>query len=248
VGGVGKTELAVQAGLVTADTTTPIAVDAVHRHLRSHPRWLLIFDNANSRDDLAAGLPSGSGHLIITSRNPVWTGVAEPIDVDVFTRPESTTLLLSHLTGITTAEADRLADSLGDLPLAVAQAADLISETRFPIDSYLAELRTHTAELLRSGRPPVGCPAPLGAAVTVAAHRLSDDNPAAGQLLTLSAHLAPDSLPASAGREPPAHAWRGLQPCRPPRRPAGASTSTGARHGHFGAAAADPGRGPSAHP
>ncbi|WP_203726435.1 FxSxx-COOH system tetratricopeptide repeat protein [Paractinoplanes durhamensis] len=187
--------LAVKAGLAPADRATPAAVEAVRAHLRGRPRWLLIFDNAEHRDDTAPWLPDGPGHLIITSRNPLWTGVAQPIDMDVFTRAESTALLQTNLPGLGDHDAQRLAVALGDLPLAIGQAADMLAETRVHVDAYLAELRTHATDLLRGGRPPAGYPLPLAAAVTVAAQKLAADDPAAGRLLTLCAHLGPEPIP-----------------------------------------------------
>ena len=126
--------------LVAAGTGTPAAVDALHAHLRGRSRWLLVFDNAEDPDDLTPWLPDGPGHLIITSRSPAWTGVAQPVDVDVFTRAESVALLHTHLPHLADADADRLADALGDLPLAIGQAAGLLAETRIGVGTYLAEL------------------------------------------------------------------------------------------------------------
>ncbi|MET3426350.1 tetratricopeptide (TPR) repeat protein [Actinoplanes tereljensis] len=189
-------DLATKAGQAVAGTATPDAVDALGQHLRGRSRWLLIFDNAEDRDDLVRWLPDGPGHLIITSRNPGWTGVAQPMDVDVFTRSESTALLHSYLPHLDDRNADRLADALGDLPLAIGQAADLLAETHIDIDAYLAALRMHAADLLGDSRPPIGYPAPLASSVAVAAQRLAGDDPAAGQLLALCAHLGPEPIPA----------------------------------------------------
>jgi tetratricopeptide (TPR) repeat protein len=189
------------AGLATAlevsppGATTPAAVNALRAHLRLNPRWLLIFDNAEDRDDLTPWLPDGPGHLIITSRSPAWTGVALPVDVDVFARDESVMLLQAHLPHLDESQARQLAEALGDLPLAIGQAADLLAETHLGVDAYLTELSERAADLLRDGRPPAGYPLPLAAAMTVAAQRLSDGNPAAGQLLTLCAHLGAEPIP-----------------------------------------------------
>jgi hypothetical protein len=54
--------------------------------------------------------------------------------VDVFTRSESIALLRAHLPALPDRDAERLADVLGDLPLALAQAAGLLAETRMPVD------------------------------------------------------------------------------------------------------------------
>ncbi|MFI7596714.1 FxSxx-COOH system tetratricopeptide repeat protein [Actinoplanes sp. NPDC049681] len=188
--------LAQKLRLVPAGTATPDAVEALHDHLRRVSRWLLVFDNAEERDHLAPWLPDGPGHLLITSRNPNWAGVATAVDVDVFTRNESIALLHTHLPHLDQGDADRLAEALGDLPLAVGQAAELLGETRLDVDSYLAELGEHAAELMRTGGPPAGYPAVLAATVTLTAERLRTADPAAGQLLYLCAWLGPEPIPA----------------------------------------------------
>jgi hypothetical protein len=143
--------LAQKLRLVPAGTVTPEAVEALWDHLRRADRWLLLFDNAEDRDQLAPWLPDGPGHLLITSRNPNWTGVARAVDVDVFARSESTGLLRTHLPHLADADADRLAEALGDLPLAVGQAVDVLAEIRLPVDAYLHDLETHAADLMSEG-------------------------------------------------------------------------------------------------
>ena len=65
-----------------------------------------------------AGIAScGPGHVLVTSRDPHWREIAAPIEVDVFTRNESTALLHAHLPTLPDDHADQLADALGDLPL-----------------------------------------------------------------------------------------------------------------------------------
>ena len=44
-------------------------------------RWLVVFDNVTERAEVAGWLPSGPGHIIITSRSPAWAGVAAPLSV-----------------------------------------------------------------------------------------------------------------------------------------------------------------------
>jgi tetratricopeptide (TPR) repeat protein len=184
-----------QLCLVPAGTPTPDSMRALRAHLRQAGRWLLIFDNAEDRDHLAPWLPDGPGHLLITSRNPNWAGVAQPVDVDVFTRAESVALLRTSLPDIDEDTADRLADHLGDLPLAVGQALELLAETRMPVATYLSDLAAHTADLMRHGGPPAGYPLSLAATVSLTADRLRAADPAAGQLLDLCARLGPEPIP-----------------------------------------------------
>jgi hypothetical protein len=187
--------LAQKLRLVPAGTVTPEAVEALRDHLRRVGRWLLMFDNAEDRDQLAPWLPDGTGHLLITSRNPNWTGVAQTVDVDVFARSESIGLLRVHLPQLSEADADRLAEALGDLPLAVGQAVDVLAETRLPIDVYLRELEAHAGDLMNEGRPPAGYPVPLAATVRLTAGRLHAADLAAGELLYLCAQLGPEPIP-----------------------------------------------------
>ena len=69
-------------------------------------------------------MPSAGGHIIITSRNHLWQSSSDAIEVNVFTREESIALLRrqgdrQRAEPMTVAEADRLAETLGDLPLAL---------------------------------------------------------------------------------------------------------------------------------
>jgi tetratricopeptide (TPR) repeat protein len=187
--------LAQSLRLVPMGAATPAAVGALQEHLRRTGQWLLIFDNAEDPDQLAPWLPDGPGDLLITSRNPNWAGVAQAMDVDVFTRAESIALLLAHLNYVNRADADRLAEMLDDLPLAVGQAMNLLAETRMPIKDYLGNLATHTAEVMNEGRSPGGYPVSLAATVTLTAGRLENADAAAGHLLYLFALLGPEPIP-----------------------------------------------------
>ena len=67
--------------------------------------------------------------MLITSREHGWDEIAAPVEVDVLARPESVAILQARVTGLSAADADRLAAELGDLPLALAQAAGFMAET-----------------------------------------------------------------------------------------------------------------------
>ncbi|MGI5397889.1 hypothetical protein ACQEVG_00145 [Streptomyces sp. CA-135486] len=94
---------------------------------------MVVFDNAEDPAELADLLPSGPGHVLITSRNPRWHGLASPLDVDVLARRESVTLLRTRTPGLSEADAERLAEALDDLPLALVQAAEIL--TAMTVDS-----------------------------------------------------------------------------------------------------------------
>ena len=68
-------------------------------------------------------------------------------------RAESVAILRDRVAGLGAADADRLAAQLGDLPLAVAQAAGFMAETGMPAAEYLELLRTQAGKLLDQAAP-----------------------------------------------------------------------------------------------
>ena len=162
--------------------------------LRERGRWLLVFDNAENPADITGWLPGG-GHVLITSRERAWAEIAVPVDVDVLARVESVAILRGRVAGLGADEADQLAKNLGDLPLAVAQAAGFIAETGMPAAQYLDLLRTRAGKLLDQVVPGAAYDRSLAAATRLSADRLDRDDPAAGQLASLCAFLAPEPVP-----------------------------------------------------
>jgi tetratricopeptide (TPR) repeat protein len=187
--------LAVELGLTPPHADTASAVSAVRKYLRCHSRWLLVLDNAESPGELRAWLPAGPGHTLITSRSPSWGELAARVEVDVLPRPESVELIHVSRLGIGAAEADRLAEALGDLPLALAQAGRFLAETGMPVERYLDLLDTRAGELLDQS-PPQSHPHSLAAAVRVSTDRLAEVDPAALALVRVGAFLAPEPIPA----------------------------------------------------
>ncbi len=187
--------LAVALDLIPPRADTASAVEALRAYLRSHSRWLLLLDNAESPADLRAWLPAGPGHTLITSRNLGWGELATRVEVDVLPRPESVELIHVSRPGVDEAEADRLAEAVGDLPLALAQAAGFLAETGMPVDHYLGLLDTRAEELLDQS-PPESHPLSLAAVIRVSTDRLAEVDPAALALVRIGAFLAPEPIPA----------------------------------------------------
>ena len=182
-------------GCVQAEAGVEAVRAAVLGELRERGRWLLVFDNAENPGDITGWLPGGSGHVLITSRERTWAEVAAPVEVDVLARNESVALLRDRVAGLGASDADRLADQLGDLPLAVAQAAGFMAETGIAATQYLSLLRTRAGKLLDQAPPGSSYPRSLAAATGLIADRLDGDDPAAAQLASLCAFLAPEPIP-----------------------------------------------------
>jgi hypothetical protein len=192
-----------------AEVTDPVAA-AVARllgTLRERDRWLLIYNNTEDPAALAPHLAtSGGGQVLITSRNPAWHDLATPLGVDVFDCSESITLL-RRVPRLTAAEATGIADALGDLPLALSQAAAYLAETGIPTDDYPSLLDKRTAELLTHGAPAT-YPVSLAASYQITFAQLAGQAPDALDLLTLAAHLAPEPIPPHFVHRPPRPAPR----------------------------------------
>jgi len=168
---------------------------AVLAELRERGRWLLVFDNAERHADILPWLPGGGGHVLITSRARGWAEVAAPVEVDVLTRRESVAILENRVSGLDPADADRLADRLGDLPLAIAQAAGFVAGTGMAVVNYLDLLETRAGQLLAQGAPGSYYARSLAAATEMIADRLASEDPAAAELASLSAFFAPEPIP-----------------------------------------------------
>jgi hypothetical protein len=178
-------------------------LDALRRG-RPYARWLLVFDNADQPEDINDLIPRGPGHALVTSRNHRWSGLAETIPVNVFSRSESVEFLSKRVPkAISSSAADQLADELGDLPLALEQAGALQAETGMPPQQYLELLKEHTRELLAESKPSEYA-VPMTAAWRISVGKLADTQPAAMELLRCCAFFAAEPIPRDVFR-------RGLQ-------------------------------------
>ncbi|MEY9842380.1 FxSxx-COOH system tetratricopeptide repeat protein [Streptacidiphilus sp. EB103A] len=187
------TALAVRTGAAPADTTPADAWDALAADLRSRGRWLLVFDNAEDPAALRPYLPGGTGHVLITSRNRQWHTIAHAMDVYAFTRPESVHLLRTRVPTLTEQDADRLAQALDDLPLALVQAAASL-DNGLTLTQYHQLLNAQASALLDQD-PPDDYPVSLAAQTRLSHQRLTHDNPDAALLLNACALLAPEPFP-----------------------------------------------------
>jgi len=187
-------ELARKMGLRVGDNVAEAAEAALEELRReTSPHWLLIFDNADDPKQLEPYLPSGSGHVLITSRNQAWSHAAEPLEVDVFTRDESVAHLLRHVPELELADAQGLADALGHLPLAVEQASAWLEQTGMSARVYIDQLATQSTRILALNQPP-DYPMPVVATWNLSFDRLKQRSPAAVRLLQILAFFSPGPI------------------------------------------------------
>ncbi|HUT75147.1 MAG TPA: FxSxx-COOH system tetratricopeptide repeat protein [Armatimonadota bacterium] len=171
-------------------------VEAVRRWLDKRDGWLLVFDNAAEPTDLQGCLPQGAGgHVIITSRNLAWGAVARPLQVKVWKPAESVKFLLKRTKQKDRKAASALAEALGDLPLALEQAAAYIEATGATLASYVELFKARHEDLWAKEKPPLDYPATVATTWCLAMDRLCDESRAGAGLLNLCAFLAPDDTP-----------------------------------------------------
>ncbi len=115
-------------------------------------RWLIVFDNAADPEEIAQLLPAAGGDVLITTRDTAWLDRGRAVTVDVLPREDSIRLLRSR-SSISFDEADQLAGRLGDLPLALEQAAAMRAATSITVTEYLRRLGEDAYAVLDAGRP-----------------------------------------------------------------------------------------------
>ncbi len=169
---------------------------ALNRWLeRQDCTWLLVYDNAEDMAALRPHLPQvGRHHLIITSRNSVWGGIAQTLELDFWTPEQSADFLAARLSSAGHDDLMALAKDLGGLPLALEQAASYIEETACTVAEYRKLLTGIDTEglILDEGRAATGYERTVAATLTLAFEKLSLPSQ---QLLRLCAYAAPEPLP-----------------------------------------------------
>jgi tetratricopeptide (TPR) repeat protein len=176
--------------------SVPETAQAVREALRlgrPYDRWLLIFDNADNPSEVKEYFPGGPGHVIVTTRNPAWSVVAEPLEIDVFSRVESVGLLRRRVAGLSDAEARQVAEKLGDLPLAIEQASAWLAETGMSAAEYVDRLDSELVAALELSRPD-DYPTTVAATFRLSFDRLRQRSPGAARVLVLCAYFSPDPI------------------------------------------------------
>ncbi|WP_232817281.1 FxSxx-COOH system tetratricopeptide repeat protein [Streptomyces noursei] len=184
------------------------ALEELSRH--DGLRWLIVFDNADDPKGIRGLVPTGPGHVLITSRQQGWDAeTVAHLSVPEYARQESIDHFLSRVPGLRDADADELAEILGDLPLAIEQAAVWLAETAVPVREYVTMLRQEAAEV------PASYPKSVSKALTISMNHLEHTRPEALMILKLGTFFDPSGIPltllqriAYAAWETDPKAWR----------------------------------------
>ena len=167
-------ELALRIGI---DAPKNIPLEVIAQRLLAQLRSteaadrLFVFDNVENPDDLRDLIPEGAGvrTLITTTCRLDWDGPGWlRLTVGAFEREQSIALLCER-TGDTHREAaDRIADVLDDVPLAITQATTTAQQGGYALSGYLDRMSRHPLESSVSRLEGDGHPDAVGTALLMA--------------------------------------------------------------------------------
>ena len=150
---------------------------------------LFIFDNVDDFDDLKGLIPRGNGIRVIltTTRHLDWNSLGwSPIKVGTFQRNQSIDLLCKRTGDTNRDAADQIAEVLGDLPVAVTQAAATAHNERYTLSEYLDRLNgfplATTIEKREGGNYPETVSTALWLACKTTVDIINRKNPKQGRL------------------------------------------------------------------
>ncbi|MFJ7625418.1 FxSxx-COOH system tetratricopeptide repeat protein [Streptomyces sp. NPDC097595] len=178
--------------------------DALRRG-EPYARWLLVLDGADEPEQIQDLVPTGPGHVLITSRNPEWTEHGcTALDVPPYTTQESVAFVRRRAPRLTKEEAARLAGALDGLPLLLDQAAGWLSEAAMPVDEYIRLLDEGAGQDVV--RVSADFPLAFRTAWSILLNRLRETAPEAVELLHLCCFFAPGAVPVQLLRAVPPEA------------------------------------------
>jgi tetratricopeptide (TPR) repeat protein len=208
-----ETEVVLQAGFVEIarlldmpdkDATNPAeTVQAVKHWLVGNGEWLLVFDNADAPELLKAYYPrTPRGHILLTSRAHLFDmlGIARPLALEKLDPDEALDFLFKRTERAQSDPAEKkaaeyLATELGYLPLALEQAGAYIIAKTARFQDYLASYQRQRLSLLNKAQPSAGeYPASIATTWALNFQEVEQD-PAAADILRVSAFLSPDAIP-----------------------------------------------------
>ena len=197
-------ELAVTLKLAVNEDRTDVKLSRLQSWFSANLRWLLIFDDLQDIAELQKVLtlePSFQGKILITSRNSNWGNSVQSIRLDTWVEEESVQFLKIRLKSDKYDEEDelkKLGHLLGNLPLALEQAAAYINATPSNVQSYSLLFTERREELWRDKRHethPDDYPYTIATTWTISIEKMQEDSPGALPLLQVCSFFAPDDIP-----------------------------------------------------
>ncbi len=188
-------DLAKRLGIPAAERGEDTLAELWERLRAFRGKWLLIYDDADSAQPLMTAWPRGGhGHVIVTSLNPNWGHVATPVEVTPPDRAGSIDFVSRRL-NVDRTEADAMADRLGDLPLALAQACAYVEQAAISVESYLELAEADDARLKLKPYDAAEHQKSVATTWNLSLQNVRKINPAAAQLLQFCAFFSSAAVP-----------------------------------------------------
>jgi hypothetical protein len=186
----------------------------VWNNLCNHPkckRWLLVFDDFESEEFLRANLPGEGdyelGHIAVTSRIKYWQQIMS-LPIAEFSREESIELLCSYINEKAPSKkstfseeemvaASQLADDLGDLPLALAQAGAFSANngTIGPLQNYHELIKEERNKQSLSSQRLMNYKLTVATTWNITIRKIKNVSPLALRLLNYCAYFNSNHIP-----------------------------------------------------
>jgi hypothetical protein len=149
----GLIELADRLGIETQDRNEESIIEQCFSHLESGEPSdrLIVFDNVEDINHLTKLVPRGDGlRVVVTTTNEHgWKNQSwDSIKVGVFSREDSIKCLLQITDSKDREAADAVAQKLGDLPLAIAQAGATACEEDWTLKQYISRLEHYSSSIV----------------------------------------------------------------------------------------------------
>ncbi|WP_037913100.1 FxSxx-COOH system tetratricopeptide repeat protein [Actinacidiphila yeochonensis] len=168
-----------------------------------YPRWLVVLDGADRPEEIHDLVPTGPGHVLITSQNREWSEYnSSLIEVPVYDRDESVAFVRRRAPRLDDNDADKLAEALGDLALALDQNAGALNDSAMLVDDYI-ELVRHGSDVEPGLKVAADFQMTYFTAFSILLNRLREDRPEALDLLRLCVFFAPGPIPLRLVRDLP---------------------------------------------
>ncbi|MBV9084560.1 MAG: tetratricopeptide repeat protein [Acidobacteriaceae bacterium] len=159
---------------------------------------LLILDDVdNSSIFDVASFGDTRTHVLITSRASEWPIQYRTLHLSPFSREESIQYLLKRTGQSDSNTASNIANELGDLPLALEQAAAFIEGTHSSMREYLDTLEINPRDLLRTGSPRSDYSSSVALSIGLALDHMAASDVQASEILNLLAFCDSRDIPVS---------------------------------------------------
>lgn len=169
-------------------------IEIIRRWLETNGNWLLIFDNVKRPEEITDFIPnSATGVVLISSIYPQWGELCKDTLIPAFCREESLEYISKRTKQNCIGESEVLAESLGDLPLALAQACAYIEAKGLQISEYNSLYLKYQTTLLDKSKTR-DYPLSLVKTLEISYQEIASQSKVASDLLSLICFFAPNNI------------------------------------------------------